>query len=92
MSDEKRATDTYQADVYTDVKPEEIAVVDDHPVIITVQDLIDRCVAHADKFGENSATRLILYNAARALAELAMRLDTATKQLESRSTLVISEN
>jgi uncharacterized protein (UPF0261 family) len=91
MSDEKRATDTYQADVYTDIKPDEVEVVVDHPEIVTAQELIDRCVSQASKFGVNSVTRLLLFNAARAIAELATRLDEAQKQRD-KSTLVITDN
>ena len=86
MSDEKRADDTDQSDV-----PQEIAIVEEHPVIMTVQDLIDRCVNQAEKFGKQSKTRLLLYNAARALAELATRLNYAEQQL-NKSTLVVTDN
>lgn len=78
MSDEGRATDTYQADV-----PQEIAVVDEQPQVMTVQDLVDRCWNQALKFGERSTTRLLLMNVSRALSELAMRLDAAEKRLAS---------
>ena len=78
MSDEGRATDTYQADV-----PTEVAVVDERPQVMTVQDLVDRCWVQALKFGERSTTRLLLMNVSRALAELATRLDAAESKLAS---------
>ena len=72
----------------------EISVMDVQPEIISVQEMINRMICQADKFGKNSSTKLILYNAARAISELTVRLDATNKELAelkkpAKSSLVI---
>lgn len=73
----------------------EISVKDNSPEIISVQELINRMIVQANKFGNNSSTKLLLYNAARAIAELTTRLDAATQELKklqpepAKSSLII---
>lgn len=49
---------------------------------ISVQELVNRCIAQASNFGPKSKTRLVLFNAARAITELTVRLDAAMQENE----------
>lgn len=52
---------------------------------ITVQELIDRCVAEADAEGTKPYTRLLFLNTVRALVEIVTRLAAAEERLDTLS-------
>ena len=51
---------------------------------ITVDELINRMKAQAQHFSQKSQTRLVLANAARALVEMAIRLDAAERLIKEK--------
>lgn len=54
-----------------------------HGEVVTMQELVNRCVAQAHKFGEQSHTRILLLNVARAIVELTVSLDGANQKIAS---------
>jgi hypothetical protein len=80
-------TDVHQADVEQVERGEilDAAGTPVEPERISVQELINRMGAAANQFGNQSKTRLVLINAARALVELTHRLDAAEQEIERRN-------